>query len=107
MRLSFDDAFRGEFAALHRYLRRRFGADLADDLAAETFATAYSNWHRFDQTRPPRPWLYGIAANLVRHHRRDEQRSLRAYARTGIDPVLASEEGDIVRRLGAQARQRE
>jgi RNA polymerase sigma-70 factor (ECF subfamily) len=34
-----------------------------------------------------RPWLYGIAANLLRHHHREERRRLMAYARTGIDPV--------------------
>ena len=55
---------------------------------------------------PVRPWLYGIAANLARHHWRDEERMLRAYARTGIDPVLA-ENDDALDRLGARSRQRE
>jgi RNA polymerase sigma factor (sigma-70 family) len=84
----FGDAFREEFPPIHRYLRRRVGADLADDLAAETFATAYARWDRFDESLPLRPWLYGIAANLLRHHWRRERRQLRAYARTGIDPVV-------------------
>ena len=30
-----------------------------------------------------------LAANLVRRYWRDEQAKLRAYAKTGIDPVLA------------------
>lgn len=34
-----------------------------------------------------RPWLFGIAANLLRHHRRTERRQLLAYARTGADPA--------------------
>jgi RNA polymerase sigma-70 factor (ECF subfamily) len=34
-----------------------------------------------------RPWLYGIASNLVRRHYRQEERRLRAYARTGVDRV--------------------
>lgn len=88
MGVSFEAAFEAEFAGLNRYLRRRVGASVADDLSAETFATAYANWERFDQARPVRAWLYGIAANLLRHHWRNERRMLRAYVRTGVDPVL-------------------
>jgi len=106
MSWSFEEAFEAEFAALHRYLRRRVGAAAAEDLSAATFATAYASWERFDQARPLRPWLYGIAANLARRHWRDERRMLRAYARTGVDPVLGADEG-IIGRVGAQARQRE
>jgi RNA polymerase sigma factor (sigma-70 family) len=103
---SFEDAFEAEFSSLHRYLARRLGASAADDLAAETFTVAFRNWDRLDPERSVRPWLYGIAANLVRHHWRKEQRMLRAYARTGVDPVLAEEES-AVERVDAQALQRE
>ncbi len=103
---SFEDAFEAEFASLHRYLARRLGASAADDLAAETFAVAFRSWNRLDPARPVRPWLYGIAANLVRHHWRRERRMLRAYARTGVDPVLA-EEDEAVDRADAEVRHRE
>jgi RNA polymerase sigma-70 factor, ECF subfamily len=106
MRPSFEAVFEAEFPALHRYLRRRVGASTADDLTAATFATAYANWKRLDTTRPVRPWLYGIAANLVRRHWRDEERMLRAYARTGIDPVFA-EDDETFDRLDARSHQRE
>jgi RNA polymerase sigma factor (sigma-70 family) len=102
----FEVVFEAEFPALHRYLCRRVGASAADDLTAATFATAYANWKRLDAARPARPWLYGIAANLVRRHWRDEERMLRAYARTGIDPVLA-ENDDTLDRADARSRQRE
>ncbi|MGH3055688.1 MAG: RNA polymerase sigma factor [Gaiellaceae bacterium] len=102
---SFDAAFEAEFAPLYRYLARRVGA-AADDLAAETFAVAFRNWDRLDPERPVRPWLYGIAANLMRHHWRKERRMLRAYARTGVDPVLA-EEDTAAERADADAQQRE
>src|SRR5215208_5758331 len=105
MGLSFDRAFRTEFPALYRYLYRRVGAAVADDLAAETFAIAFRRWERFEQSRPLRPWLYGIAANLLRHHWRDERRKLRAYSRTGIDPVLADDES-AVERVDAHALKR-
>ena len=103
---SFDDAFEAEFAPLHRYLARRLGPSAADDLAAETFAVAFRNWDRLDPARPVRPWLYGIAANLVRHHWRKERRMLRAYARTGVDPVFAEEDA-AVERADAEVRQRD
>jgi len=103
---SFEDAFEAEFAPLHRYLTRRLGASAADDLAAETFAVAFRSWDRLDPARPVRPWLYGIAANLVRHHWRKERRMLRAYARTGVDPVFV-EDDEAVERADAGVRRRE
>lgn len=102
MAVSFERAFEAEFSALHRYLHRRVGAAVADELAAETFAVAFRRWDRFDQARSLRPWLYGIAANLVRRHWRDERRKLRAYARSGVDPVLTGE-GEVVDRVAAQS----
>jgi RNA polymerase sigma-70 factor (ECF subfamily) len=105
MAVSFEEAFASEFATLHRYLRRRVGESTADELAAQTFATAYASWHRFDPSRSLRPWLYGIAANLLRHHWRSERRMLRAYARTGIDPVVADDD-ETVARLDADAQRR-
>ena len=77
---SFEAVFETEFASLHRYLARRIGPAAADELAAETFAVALRNWDRLDPERPVRPWLYGIAANLMRHRWRTERRMLRAYA---------------------------
>jgi RNA polymerase sigma factor (sigma-70 family) len=92
---SFEDAFAAEFRPLYRYLRRRLGETEAEDLAEAAFATAYANWDRCDPARPVRPWLYGIAANLLRHHWRAERRMLRAYARTGIDPVVSTEDAAV------------
>lgn len=79
---------------------------LADDLAAETFATAYTNWDRFDESRALRPWLYGIAANLLRHHWRKERRQLQAYARTGIDRAVEDLD-DSLDRAAADVQKRE
>lgn len=85
---AFVDVFDRHFDAIHRYLRRRVGKQIADDLASETFAQAFEYRRRFDGRSPDaRPWLYGIAHNLLRHHYRNEERALCAYARTGADPV--------------------
>jgi RNA polymerase sigma-70 factor (ECF subfamily) len=103
---SFADAFRREFPPLHRYLRRRVGASVADDLAAETFATAYARWETFDSSRPLRPWLYGIASNLTHHHWRSERRKLRAFARSGVDPIVDDLDASLSRVEGERQRRR-
>lgn len=102
---SFEEVFAAEFRPLFRYLRRRVGGSVAEDLAEATFATAFANWERLDPERPVRPWLYGIAANLLRHHWRGERRMLRAYAQSGVDPVLA-EDDEAAARIDADAEKR-
>lgn len=78
--------FRGLFdchlADLWRFARRRVdSAEVADDIAAETFAVA---WRRRGQ--PPdgsdtRLWLFGVARNVIANHRRGEARRRRLYLR--------------------------
>lgn len=102
MGCSFDEVFAAEFASLHGFIARRLGRSIADDLTAETFAIAYRRWGDLDPSRPVRPWLFGIASNLIRHQWRKERRMLRAYARTGADPVLVEVDSSLDR-LDAQA----
>jgi DNA-directed RNA polymerase specialized sigma24 family protein len=76
-------------ALLHRYVARRLGDAAADDVVADTFLDAFRGRHRYDlSVGDARPWLYGIAANLIGKRSRAEVRMLRAYARSGADPVL-------------------
>ncbi len=87
------EAFAGLYdrhaALLHRYVARRLGGWAADDIVADTFLDAFRRRRRYDlSVSDARPWLYGIAANLIGKHSRAEVRMLRAYARTGADPVL-------------------
>ncbi|MET8583525.1 sigma-70 family RNA polymerase sigma factor [Streptomyces collinus] len=76
---------------IHRYVARRLGDTAADDITAETFLVAFRIRSRYDRTRAnARPWLYGIAGNLIGKQRRAEVRALRALARTSHDPLAAS-----------------
>jgi RNA polymerase sigma-70 factor, ECF subfamily len=78
----FEAAFRLHFPPVYRFIARRVGPALAEDVAAETFATAYRRRASFDPARASlRSWLYGIAANLVRNHWRAEQHLLALDAR--------------------------
>lgn len=48
------------------FMRRTRSAELAADLAAETFARALAGRHGFDRERgSPRAWLFGIAKHLL------------------------------------------
>ncbi len=78
--------------AVHRYLGRRVG-DLADDLLSETFLVAFRRRASWTAVHVDvRPWLFGIATNLVHHHHRAEQRRYRALARaTGAPDAHGSE----------------
>jgi len=70
-----SSAFAGIFdrhaPVLLGYLVRRVGRDEAENLVGELFRVAFESRSRYDLSRPDaRPWLYGIAANLVmKHHR--------------------------------------
>jgi len=82
------------------------GRDLADELAAETFVRAFSRRAAFEpRSEGALPWLYGIA-NLLRSHRRSEERRLRAYARSGRDDVVELDEDALADRLDATTRER-
>jgi RNA polymerase sigma-70 factor (ECF subfamily) len=68
-------------AVLFRFLVRRVGAAAADGMLGEVFRIAFERRASFDRTRgEARPWLYGIATNVLAKHRRAEARRLRATA---------------------------
>jgi RNA polymerase sigma-70 factor (ECF subfamily) len=85
------------FRDVHRYIAGRLDIQIADDLAAETFLVAFRKRDRFDPGRGAlRPWLFGIATNLVAQHRRAETRRYQALARTRVDQVVDSHETRVV-----------
>lgn len=76
------------FEEIHRYVSGRLGMQIADDLAAETFLVAFRKRQTFDSARGAvRPWLYGIATNLLAQHRRGETRRLEAFQRAPAGEV--------------------
>ncbi|UOZ09071.1 RNA polymerase sigma factor [Amycolatopsis sp. WQ 127309] len=78
----FTEVHDQHFAAVYRYVAGRLGAQVAEDVAAETFLVAFDRRKTFDATRGDlRAWLFGIATNLVSRHRRKEARHYRALAR--------------------------
>jgi RNA polymerase sigma-70 factor (ECF subfamily) len=58
------------------------GVDDAESLLGDVFRIAFEKRATYDGERPnARPWLYGIATNLLAHHRRSEARRIGATAR--------------------------
>jgi RNA polymerase sigma factor (sigma-70 family) len=95
-------------APIHRFAGRRLGDQMADDVVGETFLAAFRRRKRYDLRRADaRPWLYGIAANVIGKHRRAEVRMLRAFARTGADPVPDGHADRVDSRVCAAAVQRD
>lgn len=79
---AFVAVFDRHFDAVYAYAQRRVGPELAEEVAAETFMRAFDRRRTFDVSRADaRPWLLGIAANLLRRHWRTERRRLEAYGR--------------------------
>jgi RNA polymerase sigma factor (sigma-70 family) len=94
---SFRALFERHYRTVWSFLAWRFGRAAADDVCAETFATAFAERGRYDQNRPDaRPWLLGIAVNHGRRHVRRERKKLERLATTvsstpsgpsvGLDP---------------------
>jgi RNA polymerase sigma-70 factor (ECF subfamily) len=78
-------------STLFRFLARRVDPAEAEGLLGEVFRIAFERRATFDQDRESaRPWLYGIAANLVAKYHRSAARRLRASARvSALRPVDA------------------
>jgi RNA polymerase sigma factor (sigma-70 family) len=102
---AFSAVWERQAGAVARYLARRVGRDLADDLTAEVFVRAFRARRSYqDRNGSALPWLLGIANHLVRDDRRAERRRMSALARlvasepevvgheaAGLAPELVSE----------------
>jgi RNA polymerase sigma factor (sigma-70 family) len=100
----FSDVFDRYYAEIHGYVSRRLGSSLADDVASETFLIAFDRRRRYDLAQADaRPWLYGIASNLISRHRRAELRRYRALARAGVAEAVDGGAEHVAARLDAAA----
>jgi RNA polymerase sigma factor (sigma-70 family) len=101
----FAELFDEHAQPLHRYLARRVGVDVADDLVSETFLAAMRGQDAYDPERGSVVgWLYGIATNLLRGHAKRETRLLRTAERYGVDLGVAETlEHTVVTRIDARS----
>jgi len=94
--------------AVHRFLSRLMGAGSADvdDMVHTTFLEALRSAPRFRGNSSVKTWLFGIAANVSRHHIRDQVRRrsfLKAWGEIkpvpSQTPELAAEHHQMVERV--------
>jgi RNA polymerase sigma-70 factor (ECF subfamily) len=81
-------------AAVGAYLARRVGRDAAEDLLGEVWAAALASRPTYDRSFPnARPWLFGVAHNVLRRHWRsrpaEEPRADVPDVASGWDPWAA------------------
>jgi len=76
----FNRLFDAHYGAVRAYAWRR-SRDLADDIAAETFAVAWRDLERVPDD--PLPWLLGVARNVRLNLLRGERRRVEREARSG------------------------
>jgi RNA polymerase sigma factor (sigma-70 family) len=74
---AFRDLFWRHGGAMHAYLARRAGRDIADDLVGDLWLRAFGARASYDEAyRDARPWLYGIARLVLLEHWRDRARAM-------------------------------
>ena len=92
------DTFQRELDFVCRSLRRLGTAPSdVEDLAQEVFLALHRSWPQFDQTRPVRPYLFGITFRIASKHRRKNRREVAFKfveipdGRPGADDQLVAE----------------
>lgn len=94
--------------SVYRYARSRVGDVQADDVIAETFAAAWKARHKYEcrSEESFELWLLGIATNVLRRHRRAEDRWMTMRADTFRESqrrtVPVDEAAEADRRVDAQ-----
>lgn len=106
---AFGVLFERHAKAVYNYCFRRTGKwDLAEDLMAATFLEA---WRKRDEIKLSgeslRPWLLGVATNLMRNQRRSARRRDAALQRVRSHLSSRGSDDDLVERLDDERRMRE
>lgn len=98
---AFAGLFDRHFVAVYRFCLRRTNRTAAEDLAGETFRRAFESRYRYEvQHRDAKPWLLGIAMNLIRNYYRKENRRVRAYS--ALSDQMANSVSDAACSIAAQ-----
>jgi len=100
-----DERFRQILDENHRAIQlfcaRRLPPDDANEASADVFVVAWQKRDVIPGGAEARPWLYGIARNVVRNHARGGRRRIRLSAKAfAVSDVAASDpELQVVRRV--------
>jgi RNA polymerase sigma factor (sigma-70 family) len=94
----FAEIFDRHYVALFAFCARRVGFASADDVVNEAFCVAFDRRRSYaTQERPnARPWLMGIAINVMRHEFRRRLREARAFDRLTTEESLPDHDSSVV-----------
>lgn len=99
----FGELYDRHASAIYRYAARRAGDFAADDVTSETFLVAWEQLDSYDLSRDDaRPWLFGIATNLLRQHHRAEANVLKAAAKSAAREAMADDSDRIAAEVDAK-----
>jgi len=103
--LDIDALYSAHAAFLGRVIQKLAGNGAVEDVLQEAFIIAWKKRATLRRGAPVRPWLYGIAANLAKNHRRGLFRFLRAKERFSLEPPAPmGAPGDALEKAEARAR---
>lgn len=108
---AFVEVVRRHEVAVHGFLARRAGPGVAADLLGEVWVRAFAGRGGYDPAYPDaRPWLFGIARNVLRWHwraSRDADHLAGAGYWAGAGRAVAEDPWDaVIDRLDGAARSR-
>jgi RNA polymerase sigma-70 factor (ECF subfamily) len=102
---AFVEVIRRHEIAIHGYLARRTGRQAADDLLAEVWLRAFAARGGYDTGYDnARPWLYGIARNVLREHWRASGRTSSGEEPAPIGEASVDPWDGVIERLDSAER---
>ena len=100
---AFGELYDRHASVIYRYAARRAGDFAADDVTSETFLVAWEQLETYDLDRDDaRPWLLGIATNLLRRHHRAEAKMLKTAAKAASREALSDDSDRIAAQIDAK-----
>lgn len=105
----FGELFDAHARAIYNFcFRRTADWSVAEDLTSAVFLEAWRRRAEVDLiSEPVLPWLYGVAANLLRNQRRSLRRHRSAIERMAPPPPTPDFSEDLAARLDDELRMRE
>ncbi|WOH19134.1 RNA polymerase sigma factor [Paenarthrobacter sp. GOM3] len=101
---AFGELYDKHASIIYRYAARRAGDFAADDVTSETFLVAWEQLETYDLDRDDaRPWLFGIATNLLRRHHRAEAKMLKSAGKAASREALSDDSDRIAAQVDAAA----
>jgi RNA polymerase sigma factor (sigma-70 family) len=92
---AFTELFERHWDSLYRFCRNRVGS-AGEDIAAEAFRVAFDRRKRYDaRYSDARPWLFGIATNLLRDHFRTARREESKLTRSAALDALSHTDAEL------------